>query len=57
MSVLTHSDQVFLGLPLLLALERKSNSFQSTRPVGVLFEELLVVSSFTLNSEGDTSIF
>ena len=39
-------------------LQRASNFFQSTRPTGwVLWEELLVLSSFTLKSEGETSIF
>ena len=39
-------------------LERTSDSSQSTHPVGqVLWEELLVLSSFTLKSEGETSIF
>ena len=39
-------------------LERTSNSSQSTRPIGrVLWEELLFLSSFTLKSEGETSLF
>ena len=39
-------------------LERTSNSSQSTHPTGpVLWEELLVLSCFTLKSEGEMSIF